>query len=60
MLRAASSRGSGSQSFKYPPVLINGKRQFTLSLAKQGSKLSPKQQAVFDHLYVTHLKEEAQ
>jgi len=36
--------------------LSSWERQFVQSLAKQGSKLSPKQQAVFDRLCSTYLE----
>ena len=35
-------------------------RQFVQSLAKQGNKLSPKQQAIFDRICLTYLKGGAQ
>jgi hypothetical protein len=38
------------------PGLNSWERQFIQSLAKQGNKLSPRQQAVFDRIWVTYLK----
>jgi hypothetical protein len=39
------------------PSLNASERQFIQSLAKQGNKLSPKQQAVFDRICLTYLQE---
>jgi hypothetical protein len=39
------------------PGLNSWEREFIKSLAKQGNKLTPKQQAVFDRLCLAHLEE---
>jgi len=38
------------------PSLNSWEQEFVNSIAKQGNKLSPKQQAVFDRLYTAHLE----
>ena len=49
--------GQGIFWFQMSAGLNSWERQFIQGLAKQGNKLSPKQQAVFDRICLTYLQE---